>query len=227
MKLPAGKKERIQLLVLAAIGAVAIVFGIVQFLISPRLAEWKRVKARSKELEIKLNDASKEITALGRIQQDKARICAQLREIDEKYVAKDDFGVYILRVRADLERMAKEAGVKLDTASEVRRISLETGAGKKSSFLCYCVNVVTKCSYAQLAHLLAVVETNNPYASTVGIVISAGAKPDEHNMDPVSFYLPIWQDPLVATNFVPIVEEEDLWPEEQTGVATNAGAKSK
>lgn len=222
MKLPAGKKERLQILILGAIVAVGVIFGLFQ--IMTKLAKsHKETRSKIAALQEDFKKANLEIEMARGIQQKSAGVKAAIREVDRLYILKAQFDNYFLNVQDYLRRLAVEEGIIDPQVSEIGQLNLPAkDTQTRRVFRIYSVQLSGSAGYEDVVDLIGAIETNNPYVFVSGITISGQGTPETHS---VGFRVqwPIWEDRSIVTNFVEDTSAEEDMEEDSEAEAEEAG----
>ncbi len=202
MKLPAGKRERLQIFILGAIVAVGVIFGLFQIILKLSKSQ-KDTRGQISALEEKFTKANDEIEKARGIQRKSADVKAAIRKFSESYVLKAQFGNYFLNVQDFLRRLAVEEGIDDPQISEIGQLTLPARDTKtRRVFRIYSVQLSGFGGYEDVVDLIGAIETNNPYVFVSGIAISEQGGDSERHSIGFRVQWPIWENPDIVTNFV-------------------------
>ena len=210
MKLPKNKKERMQILGVAVIGAVGILYLAVDKGISPLLKNAKIDRDRIAALNVTLTEIRKDAKSASRFLEENEQIKTELRKIDEHCILKPEYNNYLLKAKAQIEQAAAAHGVKLTSdALEAGKSEIPVKRPKKSVLQTYAVQVVASATYEDLTDMIAAIETNNPYISISSLQVTANDM--NHRKHLVSFKVvwPIWEDQNIVSNFQAVAESAE------------------
>lgn len=199
MNLPENKTERIKLLIVAVLGAGAVVYGAVYGIGKPIIGKHQQYKKDIEQISRDLNDAKLHISHMERIRTENAAIVADIREIADKYLLRSRHGNFLIGARRLIERAAERADVQVQAVGEVGISVLDRGSddGDEPSLKAYAARAVAVCDIFELMSLLEVLETANPYLCVSRLEIMVN--PKEPRRHQVSFHVqwPVWSDPAV------------------------------
>ena len=201
MKLPLGKKERLQILAIALIVVIGAIWAAVQFVVLPMSKSRREAKLKIGEYEQKLKEGDAEIGSATGADEDARSIKATLREIDEEYVLKPEYDNYMIRAQACVDRIMADCGVSIDSLNMVGKQDMPPPKkGSKPAMSAFVVEVTAKASYEALIKLLERIDNESPYFLMSSPKMSGGADPLVHT---VTFRLhwPIWNDPKIVSSF--------------------------
>lgn len=196
MKLPTDRKERNKVLVLVAMGVLAILSATTQGLVA--LTSRKHALATELEdLRFQTQTANRDVLQAEGLRPRNAAAIGRVIEASERHVLHPILGNYRLGASEFLQRHASESGLELGTLQEVGIMDLpRAGDGKgKGVFKAYTARVNVECDYFTLLAFLHRVEAANPYICVATLnVASQGEKvPDKHRVS-IGFQWPIWAD---------------------------------
>ena len=197
MKLPDDKNERTKVLVLVAIGGIAVIFGIIQGVINP-MKKYKQEQAgRLVELGDEIEKARRAINRASSDEERNIEAVTRIKEISDRYILHPVLGNFLLGPTRILERDAASAGIVLDSVHEVGISEIVQDPRKKidNVFKGYTVRVSVACGYTHLAKFLKQVEDGNPYLCMTGMTIigNPDADPENHAIT-LDIQWPVWAD---------------------------------
>jgi hypothetical protein len=196
MKLPEGRKERTQVLVLILIGLVGMLFVIVQFGVLPLRASLTSKRERLQELRDKIDGADRFITQMSRHERRNADLIQQLANLSTNYFLQDEVGNYLLPATAIVRRHAETAGIE---EVEVGQIGFGIVPQPKDSreerpFKFYTVRATMQTPYANAIAFLDGLLAANPFVSVSGVQIAPQqGQPLAHSVV-MDVQWPIWAD---------------------------------
>lgn len=201
-----GKKERLQLLAFGAVLALGALWALIQFVVVPMAKSRSTAKYEIIENEKKLDAGDAEVkTATGA--DDQARAArATLRDIDEKYILKPDYGNYLIRAQDCAKRIAAACNItNVDAVNPVGELVIPPSAsppkkGQKLRVKAYVVEVAVRATYDSLVKLFDLVDADSPYFLITGPKIAAGQDPVLHTVT-FRLYWPIWSDTKIPEDF--------------------------
>lgn len=197
MKLPEDKKERAKILALIAVGAVGVLYMVIQVGITPLLKSKQAKIARIQELKEELKKARREIDQVPRNRKKNYEGLLRIKEVSEKYALHPRLGNFLLVVTDILEKRAEKLGIELESIREIgiSEIPQNSSKGKENAFKSYGVSVALTCSFHDVICFLREIESSNPYLCIFGLGITGQPEenPEKHR---VSFNVqwPIWAD---------------------------------
>lgn len=229
MQFPTGKKERIEIAVIACIVAIGALFGLITFVIMPFRDSYRTCLQDINTLQTNLDAANSEIAKGKHAKEQCEEMRAALKAIDGTYILKEEYNNYNIKADEYLKAVFAANGIELDgVLSEglVYAIPRIPASRLKSFVVPVSCTISGRSSYERLLALFRKIETDNPYMSISRVSISAqqNAK-KEPTVQSVSFAVswPIWQDPSIATNFLPLAEESV----NRTNTASATGNKER
>ncbi len=204
MKLPENKKERFQVLVLIAIGGIAVIYLGVSAGIQPVTRYKKEKRDRAEQLKEEIRKADQKIK---HIQADSLRnqeILEQICSEAEMYVLRPTLGGnYFLGAGEMIERIARKADVTIDPPSEagVSEIPQNSARPTGNVLKSYGVRISMKASFQDLLRFLTELEASNPYLCVSSISVSGQgtADPESHRIS-MEVQWPIWADDTTPDN---------------------------
>lgn len=196
MKLPTDRKERTKVLVLIALGVLAILSATTQGLVA--LTSRKRaLAAELEDLQFQTQTARRDVVQAEGLRPRNAAAIGRVIEASERFVLHPILGNYRLGASEFLQRYATESGVELGGLQEVGIMDLpRAGDGKgKSAFKAYTARASVECDFFTLLTFLHRIEVANPYICVATLnVASQGEKvPNKHRVT-IGFQWPIWAD---------------------------------
>lgn len=196
MKLPEDKKERVKVLILIAIGAVALVYGLWVGVVSPMMKGRKDGAARIGDLDAKIKKARDAVNQMQKSTSLNSNVVSEIVEAANRrnYVLHDRLGNYLLGAQEILEAHARKSGVTLDAVTEIGQSQIPGIAASTNgpAFRCYTSRVALRAGIHDLIKFLAEVETGNPYLCVSSLVIASQPdKPDLHSIT-LDVQWPIW-----------------------------------
>jgi len=212
MKLPEDKQERTKVLVLVAIGGIAVIFGIIQGVINPMRTYKQEQANRLIELGDQIEKAKRAINRASSDEERNIEAVTRIKEISDKYILHPVLGNFLLGPTRILERNASSVGITLDSVREVGISEILQDTRKKidNVFKSYTVRVSVACGYTDLAKFLKEVEAGNPYLCMTSMTITGNpdADPETHAIT-LDIQWPVWADYEMSTAL-----EKQLQPEE-------------
>lgn len=196
MKLPATKKERIQVFILMGIGGIAVLYAGITLGVQPLFAKKAAYKKSIEDLEAKI------MTAEGKIQSmrgDLARNKEALQKVNgeaERYVLRATIGEnYLLGVDEMLTKYARAAGVEIGSPAEVGISDVPHNNVRpgKNVLKAYTARVTFRGGYADLLRFLREVETNSPYVCVSSISVTPQSDPEFHSIT-LDIQWPVWAE---------------------------------
>lgn len=213
MKLPEDRQQRIKVFVMIGLGAVLVVLGIVQGIISPLVRAHRNKVIRLAESQEGLERARREIRAAARSFTRRMESIEEIKRISDRYVLHPVLGNYLLSATAVIDRHALAAGVPIEP---VREIGISEIPGEDDKMIkAYSVRVNAQCGYLDILRLVREIETGNPFVSVTSVVIRGApeANPELHNTS-LEVQWPIWADPGMAGRLELQLDEEVSDPED-------------
>jgi hypothetical protein len=194
-------KEQKQVAVMSVVLGGIVIFLVIQFGLSPFLANKARMTEEFERLDAQLKVATQSV-----------KDEAQLREslVDKTRMLEQAYRDYIPALENPLSWATKKiygearvVGVDIESVSELDSGD-STWTGKeteKRAFKPYAVRIVLRCSFAQLIRLLRALEQNNPHMFVTDIAIDGD--PSEVTRHSVAFVVewPSWKAADRIPNF--------------------------
>lgn len=200
MRLPANKKERVQVLALIGIGCVVMLTIIVQFIVMPFLGNRKKLDESRAEYAAKLEKADRELKASAQIQEEFDDVTARLQAIAADYLLHPILGSYQVSVTEALEPRARDTGFMVENVQErgIQPIRLRAKDTSPRPYSSYSAQVNGQGSYAQTVAFLKAIEAWNPFVCVTEIKING--QPDSVERHRVSLRIewPIETEPAAG-----------------------------
>jgi hypothetical protein len=198
MKLPDDKKERTKILLLIAIGAVAVLYGIFSGIMMGQKSMNERV-AKIEQLQEKLRKSELTVKRLNSDLLSSSNSLSELHDIANVrgWVLKDRLGNFLLGATEVVEEQAKAAGALIGPIKEggISQIPQGDNPVATNTFHIYTANVQMEGGVHALLRLLRGLESNNPYLCVSAVSITAQrGKPEKHAIT-FDVQWPIWADP--------------------------------
>ena len=194
MKLPENKKERIQVLVLLAVGTLAVLYAGIKLGVGP-LIQGK--KARVAQMEQLKNDVDKAKSFLEQTTGDGARnyeTLSKITDFSEKYFLKPRLENFLLPATEMVEDWIAEAGIKMAPPAELGRTDIPQAEAARNVVRAYSMGFNLTCSTLELIRLLRVIEKENPSITVSRLsIVGNPAQPEKHTVN-FSIQIPIWTD---------------------------------
>jgi len=207
MKLPKDKKKQLQILAVAVTVVVAAIYAFFAFLIMPLTSDKKTYKADIATYSTKITEAGKKIQEANSAKEKRKELRAHLRNIDDQYILKAEFNNYEIKAREYIEKVAATANMTLDSISPVGEVTVSDQGGQFRSYVMYVSGRLSGLhGYDTMTNLFWLIENNNPYMSISKVSISPSADPISQGLT-FTVAWPIWANPAIATNFLPVTEE--------------------
>lgn len=166
MKLPANKKERIQIFVLIGIGVVAVIYAVWQLGVTPYLESKATLLKKLQRKQDDLKKAERELKLAPQLKAEFDALTAQLDKAIAEYVLHPTLGSYLVGVTEKLEAQALACNVKVDEIQEIGIRELPRANKEDNTpiaFKSYAVLFSGKGSYEQIALFIRRLEAANPY----------------------------------------------------------------
>lgn len=195
MKLPTGKKERIQLFVAIGIGAIMVIFVLVRFVIGPVVTSKKEKAQRIVELQEANEKARKETEKTTDVQRANIETLKKILELD-KYMLRAQIGNIDIPANDLVEKMIEPAKLKeraLNPAGRVTIPAVVSPSGENDA-KAYVMRLSTKCSYADAVRLLETIEKSSPYVHVINVDISDIPDNILEHVVQMDIQVPYWTD---------------------------------
>jgi len=201
MKLPLGKKERLQILVIALLVVIGAIWAAIQFVVLPMSKSRREAQTTIGEKEDALKAGDAEIGSATGTDEEAGDIKATLREIDEKYVLKPEYDNYMIRAQACVDRIMTNCGVSVDSLYMVGKQDMPPPRkGSKPVMSAFVADITAKASYEALIKLLERIDDESPYFLVSPPRISGGADPLVHTVT-FRLYWPVWNSTNIVSSF--------------------------
>ena len=219
MKLPTDKKERIKVIVLIAIGAIAVIWGLVVVVLKPYRTRKSEKAAAIKDFHERLEKGHRKITTMMRGRLKNAEI---LREIVQtstvsNFVLRPRLGNYLLGATELIERYAARANVPIESIDEVGTMQIPKPKNRPTGniFDSYGISVDLECRLCDLIRLLKAIEQENPYMCVTGLTIAG--QPNKSGKHSIGFGVqwPVWADPETPDRLKEQLEKARKFEREQ------------
>ena len=199
MKLPASKKDRLQVLVSWGIGVLALVSTTYELAWIPFMQSWDDQEKEYGKVEANLTKAREEVAKAPTHAASYSNILEQVQAISENDILQPVLGTFLLGVREMIEDAAHSCGVKIEP---VRELGILDTSGKKgkhdSAFRRYAAQVSGSASYEQLYALIGKLEEGNAYLCVSSIHLMARSDDPESHRFTFTIEWPIWRNPEMA-----------------------------
>jgi len=207
MKLPENKKERIQMLVLAAIGGIAVLYAVTQLGVKPLIHSRTKLVDELQELRKKLDKAKRELSYEPQIKREHEQAVAAIEKLSSDSVPRPVFGSYLLSVTETLETAARTCGFQV---GDIQEVGIQEIPGKKKdryprAFKSYGVRVNGVAGLEQTYAMLQRIEEQNPLLCVTEIHIAG--QPDVPEQHLVSFRVE-WPIPVPPEANPPATPQE-------------------
>lgn len=172
-------KGQKQMLVLGAIGAVALVsLAVVGIRFS--LSSVAKAKEELLDLSSKIKTADNVLSKSSNTSSDYDGSVKILKECLDKIPPERDYYSWASQV---IYATAKATGLEVDSIDEMSAPG-SRAAGKKDDigFRSYSLRITARGGYAQTKHFISRIEHDQPLARFPGMEISSGSSPDSHNV---------------------------------------------
>jgi hypothetical protein len=202
MKLPDDPKEKIKILILIAIGAVAVLYTLIAVVVKPLMTRKAGNNEAIETLQNELTDAQRDLNRMWQGRDYNTKVLQSLVELSNRkdYLLHPRLGNYELGAREYVETAARDVGVELEAVREIGLMQLPQDPAIKDprALQTYNLRVSMQAGLPDLIALLTAIETRNPYLSVSGISIDA--RPTDPARHQIAFELqwPVWTDPLTA-----------------------------
>lgn len=220
MKLPEDKQARMKVLILIAIGTVAVLY-VAQLGVKSLRKSKKAKTARLQELEEQQKKATLEIRRMPRDLELNRETVKKIKEISDKFVLKPVLGNYLLKAREIIEQYAKKLDIVLEDIREAGISQVPRRRGRKTdrTFHIYTARVTLDCGFHDIARFLREIKSSNPYLCVASLEIAGRPKePEEHKIT-FDVQWPIWADYEMPGRLEEQLKEEEGEEEdvEETG----------
>lgn len=211
MQFPKGKKERLQIAAFAGVLVIGALYALFAFVIQPYRESYAKCLSSIESTTSKLKTAN-EFIAKNKNAKDKCEeLRTALREIDKAYVLKDEYNNFNIKAGEYITSTFAMPGVSLDPPSDGQIFVIPRAP--RNSFKSFVVNISCKVtgrrSYENLIDLFKKIETDNPYMSISKVNIAAALPGTMAQAVTFTISWPIWENPSIATNFLPRVEASE------------------
>lgn len=186
MKLPENKKERLQVFILIGVGVVAVLYAVMQLLITPFNTSKEKLRSTLQTTQDYLGKAERELKFAPTLKQEFESVSQELDQTIASNVLHAILGAYLVGVQTELETQARALNFKLDEVLEIGIRELPRPSKKGSTpapvyFKSYSVQVSARASYEQASSFIKNLETVNPYLCVSDIRITGQADDPEHH----------------------------------------------
>lgn len=194
MKLPENRKERIQILVLIAIGVVGALYMGIQLGIKPMMDTMAKSRERLDDLTIKIAQAELYTGQVGRKDRQNDDLVAELRELSKTHILEDEVGNFLLPAEAILKRLARGVGIQ---ELDVRQVGFAMlpqppTSTQERPFKAYGVRATAMCGYEKAIEFVRAMQEANPYLAISGVHITAVANSPETHQVVFDVRWPVW-----------------------------------
>jgi hypothetical protein len=195
MKLPENKKERIQVIVLLVVGALAVLYAGIKLGLGPVLKSKKDRVARMEQLQTKVKDAQMLLDQTAGDGPRNHETLDKINDFSDKHILKPRLGENLLLPATEMvERWAVEAGLKLSPPAEMGRSDIPQVESARTAVRAYGLAFSLTCSTFELTRLLRVIEKANPCITVTRLsIVGNPAQPEKHTVN-FSIQMPIWAD---------------------------------
>ncbi len=210
MKLPDDPKERKQLMILGAIMAAGLLFGV--FKGADALLLSKKVDAEKKveELEHKIRKAQKQIKRMNSMDKMNLDLIKEIKTVSSDYILRDQLGSYLLVAQEQMEDAARNSKTTIAPVQEIgigkmpapppqQQFSAEgkelpMGPPATYALRHYTARITVENGLHDMIRIIKEAERVNPYFCVSGIeIIAQEETPGKHEMT-FDAQWPIWDD---------------------------------
>ena len=200
MRLPKDKAERTKVLVLAAIGVVAVGYGLIFGIGRPLLTKRKQTTEDIQNLKDELFKARVRIDQMGRLKADNLTAILEISSIAEKYILRSRHGNYLIEAKKALETAAAGTDMEFVSVDEIGEASMTyennpAAAPDEESddvLKSYTAQATLKGDFFEFTKMMQLLENNNPYLCVSNIDIEADPQnPLKHRIG-LLIQWPIW-----------------------------------
>ena len=209
MNLKSLTKEQKQKYALTAIVAVASIFALKQFVLSPLLASHAAAKEELSDLQTKLAQAEAVIKRHDDVERALGESTRKLRDAAQTQMPNPDNA--LAWAHEVIYAQARALGIDPESVSDLELdVNLFTSKEQeKRNFKPYGVRLATQCTYFELERFIADLEKANPNIVISGFTISGqGTKPERHQIM-LNIEWPSWKN---AEKARPYLEESARAP---------------
>jgi hypothetical protein len=195
MKLPANKKTRTQMFLLAALLAAAALWGLWIGVAAPLRRTGRMRQGRIVTLRTDIQTAERRVRQMAADEEANAELIARIAS-EDAYVLHSRLGNYLLSATEAIDAVAREAAVDIEAITEVG-VSVrpeKTDQKVVRALNLYTANVKLRAGLHDLVRLLETASAANPYLAVTGVEIAARpATPGRHEIS-LALQWPIWND---------------------------------
>jgi hypothetical protein len=180
-------KEQKQIVILACMMAVGVLFAAYQFVLLPMVDRGRKEVEDLRALRTQLDQAAVILRNESKLSNDLVQVLADLERAQSEFVASVENP--LSWVSEKVYRSSREVNVEIQSVQEMVSPPVpwarETLPGSKPSrlFIPYTVRIVMECSYADLIRLIEAIELSNPYLCISGMSISSqDPTPEKHSI---------------------------------------------
>jgi hypothetical protein len=186
MKLPESKKERLQVFILIGVGVVAVLYAMMQLLVTPFTASKQKLRESLQTTRDYLDKAERELKFAPSLKEEFNSVSEELDQTIATNVLHSILGSYLVGVADTIETQARALNIKVDEVQEVgiRELPRPNKKGATSApvyFKSYSVQVAARATYEQATSFIRNLETINPYLCVSEIRITGQADDPEHH----------------------------------------------
>lgn len=175
MKMPVNKAERMKIMILIAIGILAVLFTIIQLVVTPFVKSYGAKQQELASIKKKWYEINQEMDRAPRIQKEYQEIVRQIGEYYELFVQKPTLGTYYIGAQSLLESACTNAGVQIESITEIGEADVpgKNKDGSPHAFRAYSVRLSCFAGFRQWTNFVATLEHDNLLASISEMQISA------------------------------------------------------
>jgi hypothetical protein len=198
MKLPEDPKERIKILALIGIGAVAVIYMAIALVIKPLFGAEARYRKEIAEVNESLMASQRDMNHMLREREGNVRSLEAITDISDRrrLILHPRLGNYELGAREFLESIAVQAGVTMEAIREIGVTQMPQSPDLKNekSLKFYTLRVDLEAGLHDLMRMLVALENANPYIGLSSLTINTRPEdPGKHQID-VELQWPVWAD---------------------------------
>lgn len=211
MKLPDDPKEKLKILVLVGIGAVAVLYTLIALVVKPLFDEKARCKAELATLSDELSSSSRDMERMLKERPGNTRALQAILDVSNRRgdILHPRLGNYELGAREYVERMSQACGVPVESMREIglTQIPQPVEGGVDRTLKCYNMRITLACGMHEAVSLIQHLESSNPHLCVTSFSISTRSdQPGRHDIN-VDLQWPVWVDPGMAETLEQRLEE--------------------
>lgn len=195
MKLPEDRKERTKILIMIAVGVVAVIYAIFELAILPLLAEQNLNRKKMVDSQVRITKIKRDLLNVPRLRADFNSTTSHIATLSE-HLAQPVLGTYLLGIQNTIDSLSANLDIRMVPAAEIGIAELpgSNKDGLPHSLRSYSVRTTFYGGYREIMAFFRALEASNPMMCITEFSISAqNNSPEKHQVNFTAQW-PIWDE---------------------------------